>query len=274
MCADLVGVPSVDFGEWRMPLETSVLEAEDDQAAVAAANRWIRLRAGHLASLVTAPSPRPELTLAVLDSAADVPVPLAFVRGSLRAAAGDLDGALADLARVACERPFDQDARRSHALVLALAGRRDQAASQLHDFAASLAAVPGTELLRASVTAEAEELGRRPDTAWAWIGAADGPLVADLLRARAAGTLDAPRLRIVVADQASLNVAAEAGLAALAADGIDPETLPDTEIVVEDDRPLQRWRRLAVAALVVADPDGYDHRLARRLGVPARDVAA
>lgn len=257
-CDDLIGIPSVDFGDWRMALETDVLEADDDTAAAAAATSWIRLRAGYLTG--------------VPDEAADGPMPLVFLRGSQRAAAGELDGALADFALSARERPFEEAARRAHALALALARRRDEAAAELRDFAASLSAVAGREALQATVQDEADELEREPDTGWAWLGADDAPLAADLLRARAAGAIDVPKLRVALPDEASLAAAAGAGLSALAQAGVDPDHLPETDLVVEPHPPLHRWQRLAHAALVIAAADADEYRLAQRLGVPVVDL--
>ena len=112
------GIPTPDYGDWRLALEQAVLAADDDSAAAAAAHDWVRSRAAWIlaAGLSDHDAGR---ALALLDPDATGPAPLLFLRGRLRLRVGERDRALADLERLAAQRPTDPTVR--EALTEALA---------------------------------------------------------------------------------------------------------------------------------------------------------
>lgn len=262
---DDLRLPTPDYGEWRLALETAVLDAPDADRLAAACAHWLRLRAAWLLveSSGRALDPADAAALLDLPGPVRVPPPALFTRALARTRAADLAGAEADLEALVDLVPGDPAPRLALARLLALAGRTAEAARPLVALLDALAGEPDRAALGSALAEEAEALLRaRPVTA-AWspnLPGGAGPLVA----ARAAGLVPGARLEIRCPDDAALERAAAGIGEAIRERGLDPAAVPDTDVLVDP-------RGIAGAALVIAPRGSLAREQALSAGLPVLD---
>ena len=260
-------VPTCDWSEWRVRLETASL------TDAGAADRWARARARYLLAVIAGDS-LPAATDLLDDERLGI-LPILYVGAQVRLALLDFAGARSAYERVVRETPLDPDPARELARLSAALGDRSAAARTLDDLAASLAGFPENAGLAAALRAEAATYRVAPaDATLVFADDLAPDALGAVIHARASGGLPGAVLRIAVRDDAHQTPVVAELLTKLASLGIAPDALPETEVLQVDGPVRSRWQAIGSVARVVAPAGGITARIAGALAIEVVDVPA